>query len=273
MKIIAIGDNVVDCYLDQKKYYPGGNCVNVAVNAKRLGAEEAEYIGIFGTDDKAKHIQFALQAEGVGFDLSRTAIGISGQPRVNLTQEGDRFFVGSVKNTVQHNLKLRLTEEDCVRAKKFDICHTSCYSSLEPELEKLSQFVPISFDFSDRRNFDYLEQVCPYIDYAFFSGSDLTDLDLEDLIKSLAIYDLEVIGITRGSKPAIFIEGGKRYMQSPLQTEVVDTMGAGDSFIAGFLVAYLDGKGTEAALVAAAESARCTCGFYGGLGYPKTLNI
>lgn len=34
MRIIGIGDNVVDCYLDQGLYYPGGNCVNVAVNAK-----------------------------------------------------------------------------------------------------------------------------------------------------------------------------------------------------------------------------------------------
>ena len=40
MKIICAGDNVVDCYVDQGVYYPGGNAVNVAVNCKRYGWEK-----------------------------------------------------------------------------------------------------------------------------------------------------------------------------------------------------------------------------------------
>ena len=31
MKLIAIGDNVTDCYMDEGVYFPGGNAVNVAV--------------------------------------------------------------------------------------------------------------------------------------------------------------------------------------------------------------------------------------------------
>ena len=57
MKIIAVGDNVTDCYLDQGVYYPGGNAVNVAVHCKRNGVEDVNYLGIFGDDDKAEHIQ------------------------------------------------------------------------------------------------------------------------------------------------------------------------------------------------------------------------
>ena len=53
MKIISVGDNVVDCYRDQQIYYPGGNAVNVAVNCKRFGAEKSSYIGIFGDDEPA----------------------------------------------------------------------------------------------------------------------------------------------------------------------------------------------------------------------------
>lgn len=34
MKLIAVGDNVTDCYLDEGIYYPGGNAVNVAVDCK-----------------------------------------------------------------------------------------------------------------------------------------------------------------------------------------------------------------------------------------------
>ena len=38
-KMIAVGDNVVDCYLEYHVYYPGGNAVNVAVNCRRDGIE------------------------------------------------------------------------------------------------------------------------------------------------------------------------------------------------------------------------------------------
>lgn len=269
MKIIAIGDNVVDCYLDQGKYYPGGNCVNVLVNAKRLGADKADYIGIFGTDEMADNLKKVLDLEGVNWSLSRTVIGKSGQPQVNLTEEGDRIFVGGPKDTVQHIVKLRLIERDLEYASTFDLCHTSCYSSLEEELDQLHLRVNISFDFSDKRDPAYLKRVCPFISYAFFSGSDLTDSEIDDLLITLKPYSLKVIGITRGSKPALFVHNSVRYYQKPLETHVVDTMGAGDSFIAGFLVAHGKGKSMQESLALGAESARVTCGFYGGFGYPQ----
>ena len=40
MRMIAVGDNVVDCYLDQRVYYPGGNAVNVAVEQGLDGCVE-----------------------------------------------------------------------------------------------------------------------------------------------------------------------------------------------------------------------------------------
>jgi fructoselysine 6-kinase len=271
LKIIAIGDNVVDCYLDQGKYYPGGNCVNVAVNCKRSGTEDVSYIGIFATDDKADHLKSVLELEGIPYHRSRVAEGISGQPRVNLTEDGDRVFVGGPKNTVQHILKLKLTPEDYEYIKEFDVAHTSCYSSMEEELSGLAQHVNVSYDFSDKYNAAQLEKVCPYIKHGFFSGAHLSDEEMENLVAELGKYDLETIGITRGSKPALFIHQGKKFSQEVFETEIVDTMGAGDSFIAGFLTAFYKQKDMKEALVFAAERASITCGFYGGFGYPKEL--
>lgn len=271
MRIITIGDNVVDCYLDQGKYYPGGNCVNVAVNCKRSGAEEVSYIGIFATDDKAAHLKSVLEQEGIPYQRSRVVLGISGQPRVNLTEDGDRVFVGGPKDTVQHLVKLKLIDEDYEYVKGFDVCHTSCYSSLEEELPRLSQAIPVSFDFSDKNDADYLEKVCPYIKHGFFSGAHLSEEEVEALIEALSKYELETVGITRGAKPALFIYQGVRYHQEVIETEIVDTMGAGDSFIGGFLTAFYNGRALPEALAFAAERASLTCGFYGGFGYPKEL--
>ena len=53
MKLIALGDNVIDAYRNTGEHFPGGNAVNVAVHAARLGAQ-AEYLGAFG-DARAHH--------------------------------------------------------------------------------------------------------------------------------------------------------------------------------------------------------------------------
>lgn len=271
MKIITVGDNVVDCYLDQGKFYPGGNCVNVAVNCKRNGAIKSEYIGIFGNDDKAEHIKWALDQEGVVYNRSRFMIGPSGQPRVNLTPEGDRVFVAGLKNTVQHTVRLKLTEEDLEHLSNFDVCHTSCYSSLEPELPIIQEKCDIAFDFSKNRQIEYLEKVCPYIKYAFFSGADLDNNEIKEIMERSHNLGTEIVGITLGSKGAVFSVKGEIFKQDIIPTDVVDTMGAGDSFIAGFLTNYIDNKDINEALNFAAKSAANTCTFHGGFGYPKLL--
>ena len=38
MRVLGFGDNIVDRFLDRGLDYPGGNCVNVAVFARRLGS-------------------------------------------------------------------------------------------------------------------------------------------------------------------------------------------------------------------------------------------
>ena len=70
MKVLGIGDNVCDVYVHQKRMYPGGQALNIAVNAKMLGAE-SEFLGVFGTDLIAACVKQALQTYGIPFPRSR----------------------------------------------------------------------------------------------------------------------------------------------------------------------------------------------------------
>ncbi|GAB6107241.1 PfkB family carbohydrate kinase [Fusibacter bizertensis] len=271
MKIICVGDNVVDCYVDQKKYYPGGNAINVAVNCKRFGAIKSSYIGIFGDDEQAKHIKKCLESENIDYRYSRKVYAPTGQPSINLTVEGDRVFVGSLKETAQHLFRLNLTERDYDYISKFDICHTSLYSNIEHELKTLSKYCKVSFDFSDDYSIEFVKYVIPNISFAFFSGSDSSEDEINEIIKIAASYDVEVIGITLGSKGALFIKDGKRYLKEVKETKVTDTMGAGDGFIAGFLTAYMNGGDMEAALEFATDCASKCCSYFGSIGYPHPI--
>lgn len=272
MKLIAIGDNVTDCYMDEGVYFPGGNAVNVAVNCKKNGAEKVNYLGVFGNDDKAEYIRQCLKEEGVTVDRSRKVYAHTAQPRVYL-KDGDRVFAAGLRDSCQHLFAIKIVKEDMDVIQEYDICHTSCYSNLEYELPLISQICKVSFDFSEKRDQEYLERTCPYLTFAFFSGSDLTEEECEALLKRVHGLGTSVVGVTRGSKGAIFYDGEKICRQGIKKVEVIDTMGAGDSFIAGFLTAYGDGKTMEEALDYAAERSALTCTIRGGFGHPHVLDM
>lgn len=272
MKLIGVGDNVVDCYIDQSMYYPGGNAVNVAVNCRRDGGNPVAYIGVFGDDLEAEHIKRSLTAEGVTWEKSRKVYAISGHPSVNLTPDGDRIFVGGPKDTAQHIFRIRLTPPDLEYIAGFDVCHTSCYSGIEPELAALAARTDVSYDFSTRSEDDFIRQVCPYVRFAFFSGAALTEDRLDSIIGLCHACGSEIVGITLGSRGALFSRNGTRFIQ-PIKpaSKVIDTMGAGDSFIAGFLTKFYETGDMNGSLDYAAERAAVTCGYFGGFGHPRAF--
>ena len=59
VRILGVGDNVVDRYRELATMFPGGNPVNVAVAAHHAGAE-AGYIGPFGSDRAGQVVLEAL---------------------------------------------------------------------------------------------------------------------------------------------------------------------------------------------------------------------
>lgn len=241
IRVLGLGDNVVDKYMHTKIMYPGGNALNVAVCAKFMGMEAA-YLGMFGDDAAGKHVYHT--AESLGLDLShcRFEIGENGYAKVTL-EDGDRMFVGSNGGGVTKNHPLNLTDLDETYLSEFDLCHTSIFSYVEPELKRIrnaSRFV--SMDFSDRFQDDYLKQCCPYIDAAAIScGNEPEEEILKKMEKLQAFGCRHIVIATRGSKGALVRVDGKLYRQSPCLVKAVDTMAAGDSFIASFLVNYLDG--------------------------------
>lgn len=269
MKLIGIGDSVVDYYRDQGLMYPGGNALNVAVGSKRNGAAAAAYLGIIGNDAAAEHIVCCLNEEGIDISRIRQAFGPTGEAVVSHNEDGDRIFVGTNRESrVQSLLSLRLTQADLDYINGYDLVHTSINSDIENELPRLVH-KPISYDFStpERWATSYLQKICPYVTYAFFSGSEMSQAEIRRLMEDVHHLGVKVIGVTRGAEPALFSENGRIFEQSPLPTDVVDTMGAGDSFIAGFLTSYHERFDMSAALHQAALSASATCRHFGAFGY------
>ncbi|MBV7506296.1 fructoselysine 6-kinase [Bacillus sp. sid0103] len=273
MRIIGIGDSVVDIYQDRNEMFPGGNALNVAVLAKQSGAESAAFLGIVGTDVEGDHILDSLSKNLVDTSHVRRVVGESGKAYVDLNVDGDRVFVKSNKGGVQAKLKLNLAVDDYEYIKSYDVVHTSIYSHLDEELPKLKQFVPVSYDFSNHFSGELLEKVCPHIQFAFISGSEFTEVELEELFLKIHGLGTPFIVITRGSMGVVMSHNNKRYKQGIEEANVIDTLGAGDSFIAGFLTNHFNGGSIEESLKAGAQIAARTCEVNGAFGHGKQLTF
>lgn len=238
-KIIAIGDNVCDKYLSRNKMYPGGQCVNTCVFAKRAGAKTA-YIGKFGNDEVAKCVQDTLKKIGIDYSRCRYLEGENGFALVTLVN-GDRKFLGSNKGGVAKTVKFNFTPEDLDYIKGFDIIYTDNNAFIDEELPVLETTgVPIAYDFSNKWNDEFFARVSPHIDVALLSCEHLDDAAREAGMKKCASYGVGIVLGTIGEAGSWLLYNGDFLYADAVKAEnVLDTMGAGDCYFATFLSSML----------------------------------
>ncbi|MCL4236989.1 MAG: fructoselysine kinase [Anaerolineae bacterium] len=263
MRIVGVGDNTVDRYLHLKMMFPGGNAVNVPVLARRYG-HEASYIGWLGDDPHGRLIMEALVAEGLDVSHCRMVDGPNAYGEVSVI-DGDRVF-GHADHGVTRLIALE--EEDLAFVRRHDLTHTSIYSHLERDLPKLSAASRVlSFDYSQEATRDYLSATLPYVTIALLSCPGQTQPEAEDYMRWVHQQGPSLVVATRGKLGSLVFDGDRFYAHGIAETEVIDTLGAGDAYAARFLVEYLSGTPIPEAMASGALSAAETCRYYGAFGY------
>lgn len=266
--LVAVGDNVVDCYPQLGVLYPGGNAVNVAVNAARLGAPSA-YIGVVGTDAAGRVVESALRSEGVDVSRLRIVEGTNAAATVHL-EEGNRHFVGADTGVS----RFRVNDGDLSLVGQAAIAHTGECSMLEEDLGALASSAQIlSFDFSER-DLDYVEAYAPHVQIATLSRPAIGTQEAVQMAMAVSELGPQTVAITMGERGALVLHDGHVITATAPDTDdVIDTLGAGDAFIARLLVGIATGE-TMSSLVAAATSyASATCLSKGAFGYESPLTF
>ena len=246
IKVVGVGDNVIDRYMHMGMMYPGGNSVNFAVLAKRMG-HEAAYMGVIADDRYARVVTDALAAEGVDDSQCAYVHGETGLSTTTIDENGDRTITDNNEYGAVKATPLQLTDERLAFIAGFDIAHSSCFSFIEDQLHRIKSLgVPLVYDFSDLWQEADFDAICPNIDVAFFSGKKLPREALEALLAKAIGLGCTLAISTVGKQGALIYNGRKVYSGMPynLDAEVVDTLGAGDSFLTGFLTTYVEGLKT-----------------------------
>ncbi|WP_046119136.1 PfkB family carbohydrate kinase [Ensifer aridi] len=267
VKIVAMGDNVVDCYLARNEMYPGGNCLNVAVHASRFGAPSA-YIGAIGRDKAGELILAALLSERVEVSRLRHIEGPTAYCLIG-HRKADRVFL-------EFDLGVSMftpSKQDLGYLANFDAVHIGQSSGLDAWVAAASRNSLISYDFSTRREPEYLSEIGRHCFLSSISGAGLPEMELNTLTTRLLAAGSRWVLVTRGRAGAALYGASCAYAHPARLVEAVDTLGAGDTFIARTLVGLLNGQAPQDVLGHAADAAADTCRYHGAIGYPAPIDI
>ncbi len=262
-RLLGIGDNTVDVYVDRGMQYPGGNAVNVAVQARRLGLE-ASYLGCLGDDARGDLIGRSLIQERVDISRMRRLSGPNAFSRVAHRGQ-DRQFIGSDPGV---RGRYGLGPDDDAFIAAHDLAHTSVHSDIEDELPRIRAHAPLlSYDYSEHLARPGKEATLRFVDIAFLSCPGAAEADCRALAQHVAARGPSLVVVTRGALGACALAGGAHHTCGVHPADIVDTLGAGDAFIAGFLAAHLERWPIPACLDRAAANAALACGGRGAYGH------
>ena len=263
MKLAAIGSNCIDYYnnIDNGKAYPGGGPVNMAVYTVRLG-EEAAYIGPVGDDTYGQIMIDAVKGKGVDTSHLRVEQGKTAVTQVELI-DGERVFGDYDEGVLADYV---LTEEDMEFISSYDMVVCDLWGKVEGQFKDLKERgIVTAFDCATEPDSTESLTAIPYADYVFFSVDDGdTDANREKM-KEIHAKGPKLVICMMGGEGSMCYDGEvfHRYGIVPCEN-LVDSMGAGDSYIAGFLFGIGEGLSIEDAMHKGAANATVTLGYFGG---------
>jgi fructoselysine 6-kinase len=258
--LIAVGDNCLDAYLTKGFVTVGGNALNVAVQWRRQGLN-ARYFGALGPDEEAEIMFGAI--EDVGFDRADVEIRPGSSAVTLLTDDaGERRFLLESLGVGENYVP---SPERYAALLHADWVHLGTNSSERLVRRLVADGAPFSIDVSTR-HFDLSLEGVPLV---FASGPDDPSEPVEPLIARFKAAGARQVVITCGKRGSFYDNGSAVFSAGSVPVAVVDTCGAGDRFIASFVVSRLfENQSEQAALERAAAEASETCTHLGGFPQP-----
>lgn len=271
MKLAAIGSNCVDYYLNLNNGtgFPGGGPVNMAVYTIRLGGE-ASYTGPVGKDRFGEFMKKCMTSKGIDVSHVYELPGKTAISEVEL-KDNERVF-GAYDEGVLSEYKISPEELEFIASHDVVVCDLwgkvqGCFQALK------DKNVKTAFDCATNPDSPVSVSVMPFTDYLFFS-SDLGDTEaLREKMREIKACGPEMVIAMLGEKGSLCFDGQEFISCGIVKADpLVDTMGAGDSYIAGFLYGITEGKTIKEAMQLGAENATETLMYFGAWEYDINEN-
>lgn len=246
-RIAFIGDLTIDTYVQSGEIRLGGAALNGAVWARKIGAKPSVVTSV-GTDMPGKEMLKKLKKEHISKTHLQIRHGKTSSIEINVNEQGERSYGVWDPGTLA---SYHLRQKDIAYLSRMDAIIVTIYPQFVHILDELAAVKKnganespyIVVNFGDLREFHgditVVTKALKFADLCVFGLSRDTDLALIDSLKDLAATCNTTILITLGSYGSRVYRGGTSYTQLAESVVVVDTTGAGDSFLSAYLLSYL----------------------------------
>jgi sugar/nucleoside kinase (ribokinase family) len=269
LDVICIGAAIVDIPLQPVsknifdiESYPlnkiamtiGGDAINEATIISRLGYKVA-LMSRVGKDVVGDFVINACKKDNIDFSSVNVDPDIDTSINIGLvTEDGERTFV-----TNRNGSLWRTTVEDVTFERFKDARLLSMASIFNHILIDNSAMVKIfraakennliiCADIKksrDGKGLNDIKEALSYLDYFFPNFAEAAELtgkqDLDEIADVLLECGIKNVVIKAGKKGCFIKTKNERYLISAYKVNGIDTTGAGDNFVAGFITAILDG--------------------------------
>lgn len=258
--IAVVGDNTIDRYFGSEcADFVGGNAVNVAAQLG-LAGERVAYFGAVGTDPEARLIVQGLADTHVDATRLVAMAGDTALTQIRLTDEGDRVFEREDFGVTAEYFPSASVIAEIAAAAWVHIGMLPRASELRKAVRAINPQAIISQDCAVSSGYEDLT-------VAFESVSGRKPGGAEARAVAAIFAGAHLAIVTRGALGALGHDGSIWWRQDAVAVEVLDTTGAGDSFIAGFIAGRVRGMPMPDAIAQAASWAAATCQHLAG--YPQ----
>lgn len=240
LRIGCIGDLTADVYMPQHDVRLGGAALNMAMWAKRLGADATIFSAV-GTDAIGKKFE-----HGKGIQRKR---GRTSAIEIFISGTGERRY-GIWKPGVLANFHFRSIDQK--NLEKQDALVVTVYPQYIHILQELKHTSFTIINYGDLHEFQddvrVVEANIHVADALMFGLDKDADEDRINAIRRMAFERNILTIVTLGKFGSLAWHNGESFVQPAREAKVVDTTGAGDSFLAAFLVSYLSSGDIQASL-------------------------
>ncbi|MES2805269.1 MULTISPECIES: carbohydrate kinase [unclassified Flavobacterium] len=261
LSIVCFGEVLFDVFPTHRKI--GGAPLNVALRLASLGVN-THIISRIGKDAIGQELVDYVRANGVDTtSIQVDEIFHTGEVIVKLNEKGSASY--TINYPVAWD-KIVCIPEDEIMVKKADalvfgslVCRDSVSQSSLLEIINYAKYAV--FDVNLRAPFytkEILINLMMQSDFIKFNDDELYEISafmnspyhsLEQNILFIAEQtNTKHICVTKGSHGAVLYYNGKMYYNSGYKIDVVDTVGSGDSFLAGLISKLLNNVNPQEAI-------------------------
>lgn len=260
-KVVTIGEILWDVFPEGAK--AGGSSMNVALNLHKQGIE-CGFISAVGDDDNGKALVSFLSDNDFATDLIQTTTDLPTSTVVVRLNENNQATYTITQPVAWDDIKVTTQNTDAVKeADALVYCSLTCRDerSRQTIFALLENANTKIFDINLRAPFfekDLIDHLLKKADILKINEDEivwvketfgLTGNGNEQILKQLSTaFNIEIICLTLGDKGACVLKDGKLYQHAGYKVQVIDTVGAGDAFLATFIACHLQGYPIETSL-------------------------